>query len=362
MAPRKKTTKKEEAPERLIAHPREAQELLGQAEAEAQLVKAFESGRLPHAWLITGPRGIGKATLAHRFARFLLAEGARAGNGTLDVDLDAPSMRRAIGGSHTDLMVLEPESEGGEIKIEAARAVPEFLSLTPAEGKWRVVIVDPAEAMNRNAANALLKTLEEPPARAVLLLVSHNPGTLLPTIRSRCRVLKLKPLPASDFSQLLEIHAPQADSVTRNAYYRLADGSAGVALFLLEQEAISLYQALLELFPNEGKRPDWIRAHALADQLAARNDTRYFEAFGFVFSYFISGMIRLLETGEMAEMLHGEAEALSNVARLKTSAEWLAVWEAASRLMADTRRIHLDRKQVVLNIMASMQPGATLAA
>ena len=166
------------------------------------------SGRLPHAWLITGPRGIGKATLAFRFARFLFAR-RRRGAGF------SPQRRRASRhrpghpvsaasprGGHPDLLVVErsydPQAASGcapRSSSTTRATIARFLRLTPAEGGWRVVIVDGADAMNRNAANALLKILEEPPQRAVLLLVSDNPGRLLPTIRSRCRRLALQPLP-----------------------------------------------------------------------------------------------------------------------------------------------------------------------
>ena len=181
--------------------------LLGQAEAEASFLTAFNSGKLPHAWLICGPSGIGKATLAHRITRFVLTHGGPVAEGpglfgdalpaveptSLATDLESPICRRIIAGGHADFLHIqrsEDEKTGKlrkEITVNEVRAVGSFLSKTPAEGGWRVVVIDSADEMNANAANAVLKVLEEPPKRALLLLVSHNPGRLLPTIRSRCR-------------------------------------------------------------------------------------------------------------------------------------------------------------------------------
>lgn len=185
--------------------PRLTADLLGHEAAEREILETCASGRAAHAWLISGPRGIGKATLAFRFARFALAGGLEGGEGglfgalapaSLAMDPAHPVFRRVAAGSHGDLRVIErglAEGTGGrrrgEIVIGDVRDLGGFMRMTPSEGGWRVVIVDGAEDMNRNAANALLKGLEEPPGRALLLLVSHNPARLLPTIRSRCRRL-----------------------------------------------------------------------------------------------------------------------------------------------------------------------------
>ncbi len=175
--------------------PRENPNLIGHAPAEAAIRDALQGGRLHHAWLITGPEGVGKATLAYRFARALLA-----GASALDMPASAPVFRRVAAGTHADLLTIEREWDEKkkrlkkQIAAETARMIPPFLHLTPAEGGWRVVILDGAEDLNPQSANALLKVLEEPPARAVLMLVCSAPGRLLPTIRSRCRHLALAPL------------------------------------------------------------------------------------------------------------------------------------------------------------------------
>lgn len=355
-----KSKKKERATsDSQLRHPRDTLELIGQTETENQLLQALSSGRMPHAWLINGPKGIGKATLAYRFARYLLSDGTGA---TLDVDMAIPAVRRVQSQSHADIMVLE--SSGGDISVEEARELSEFLSFTPAEGRWRVVIIDSIDDMNRNAANAILKTLEEPPARAILLLISHNPGILLPTIRSRCRVLKLTPLSTSDFATIVRDHAPALDADMQQAYYRLSSGSPGLALFLIEQEALALYHALLEFFPLGKQTPDWLRAHAVADQMAGVSNAVRFEAMQHVLQYLFHQLIRtrLGERSQADDMLEGEGDVLRHIASFKTMQGWLDLWQESAIFLQDTRRIHLDRKQVLLNIISAMQPRGTLAA
>src|SRR5438034_3232668 len=205
--------------------PRANPDLVGHETAERELRRLEEAGRLPHALLLSGPRGIGKATLAFRFARFVLASGGGEGAlGALFGEADATGLaippdsgtfRRVASGGHADLLTVERAYDPrrrrlrSEIIVENTREIGTFLRLTPAEGGWRVVIVDGAEEMNRNAANALLKILEEPPRQALLMLVSHSPGRLLPTIRSRCRRFPLAPLALPLVRQLIERYRPE---------------------------------------------------------------------------------------------------------------------------------------------------------
>src|SRR6266436_8387390 len=190
--------------------PRANPELVGHDGAEQELRRLDEMGRLPHAILLSGPRGIGKATLAFRLARFLLAKNEeRSGTAAdgLAVDPESGVFRRVAAGGHADLLTIERAYDArrrrlrGEIVVEEAREITGFFRLTAAEEGWRIVVVDGAEEMNRNAASALLKILEEPPRRGLLLVVAHSPGRLLPTIRSRCRRLALRALAAEDVAR-----------------------------------------------------------------------------------------------------------------------------------------------------------------
>ena len=199
-------------------HPRETARLIGHGAAEAAFLSAFRQGRLHHGWLISGPKGVGKATLAWRMARFLLAtpedDGgmfAPAPPETLDIAEDHPVARRMRAMAEPRLVLLRrgPNDKGTAlsqvISVDEVRKVKSFFTLSAADGGRRVAIVDAADEMNTSAANALLKLLEEPPTGATLLLIAHQPNRLLPTIRSRCRTLRLQPLGPADLSQALTL-------------------------------------------------------------------------------------------------------------------------------------------------------------
>ncbi|MBV9239343.1 MAG: DNA polymerase III subunit delta', partial [Xanthobacteraceae bacterium] len=199
MSPRTSDNESDEAP-----HPRDAFALHGHAEAEHDMLQAYRGGRMPHAWLIGGSPGIGKATLAYRMARFVLAHpdptapDVQAAQ-TLAVAPEHPVARRITAQAHSDLLALERTvGDNGKLRTEIAvadvRRTIAFYGSTAGEGGWRICIVDSVDELNRFGTNALLKILEEPPARSLLFLLSHAPGQVLPTIRSRCRRLLLRPL------------------------------------------------------------------------------------------------------------------------------------------------------------------------
>lgn len=264
-------------------HPRDAARVFGQEAAERAFLDAFSAGRLPHAWLLTGPRGVGKATLAWRIARFLLTQPAEAGGGlfggdapspaSLDTDPAHPVLRRIAAGSEGRLFLLrrtwdaEKKRMRGEITVDDARALKSFFALSAPDGGWRVVIVDAAEDMNPNAANALLKMLEEPPAQTVMLLVSHAPARLLPTIRSRCRTLPCRVLSPAEVAQSLAQAGIEADDPLLLA--ELAGGSAGAAVGLILGDGPGLYARIVGLYADA---PQIDRAAALkiADAAGAR--------------------------------------------------------------------------------------------
>jgi DNA polymerase-3 subunit delta' len=257
-------------------HPRETVRLFGQDAAQSDFLQAYASDRLHHGWLITGPRGVGKATLAWQIARFLLATppavddglfGAPVPPGDLTIPVDHPVARRLLAGSESGLFALRrPYDEKAkrlkaQITVDEVRRLKNFFALSSADGGRRVVIVDTADDMNVNAANAILKLLEEPPARTTLLLVSHQPSRLLPTIRSRCRELRLAPLSAEDMALALaaaEIPTQDADPAALAA---LSGGSVGEAVRLIQQDGLKLYADIVKLLST---LPDLSRPHAIA--------------------------------------------------------------------------------------------------
>jgi DNA polymerase-3 subunit delta' len=334
-----------------IVTPRANPLLLGQEAGEAALAQASRSGRLPHAWLIAGTRGIGKATLAYRFARFVLAEGRGEGGGIALPQTHAV-FRRVASGGHSDFRALEreinPKTEKlrSEIVIDQVRALGGFLRLTPSESAWRIAIIDSADELNPNAANALLKLLEEPPARALLLLVSHAPGRLLPTIRSRCRRLALAPLSDPAMEQLLERYAPSLGGNERATVLRLADGSIGRALELAAGDGLAIYgrlSTLLRALPET----DVPALHAMADKFGGAAGEPAFRIATELLLRWLERMIRGAASGVTPpEVVPGEAGAMKRLAAAARLDRWLELWEKTARLFAGAEELNLDRKQV----------------
>src|ERR1700742_1546875 len=247
-----------------VPHPRETNDLFGHHEAETALLGAYRSGRIPHAWLIGGAQGIGKATLAYRMARFVLSHGNPGSDDvsraeTLQVDPSDPVARHVAAGAHGGLLTLERTlNDKGVMRtvitVDETRETISFFGSTAAVEGWRVCIVDTVDELNANAANALLKVLEEPPRQSLFLLVSHAPARVLPTIQSRCRKLPLRPLASGDV-----IHAaaeaaqlPVDDPALAEAA-AAAEGSVARMLTLLGGDALKLHQrtaALLDALPR----------------------------------------------------------------------------------------------------------------
>jgi DNA polymerase-3 subunit delta' len=380
------------APEAVPA-PRANPYLAGHEAAEAALLEAHGQGRLPHALILGGPRGIGKATLAFRLARYLLAQGtagpdlfAAAPPSTLAVAEDNPVFSRVAAGGHADLLTIErginpnkwkkrdppPDAEArkrvlrDEIVVDDTREVANFLRLTPAEGGWRIVIVDSADDMNRNAANALLKILEEPPRRSLLLLVSHAPGRLLPTIRSRCRNLALKPLPEAEIVRLIGRYRPDIADGDARALARLAPGSIGRALDLAASGGLDLYRALLKLL-NPLPELDAAALHALADKLARAEAEDSYRTVTELLTQWLARMIRTaaVQNGDggadahgEGEIVRGEREGMRRLAARRSLDQWVEVWENITRLFAQADGLNLDRKQVVLGAFLALEGAA----
>jgi len=352
--------------------PRANAELVGHEAGEGALLAAALSGRLAHAWLITGPCGIGKATLAFRFARFLLGHRG-AGDGSpadLGVAAGSPVFRRVASGGHADLLTIERgfddrrERLRKEIVVDDVRAVGAFLAQTPAEGGWRIVVVDKADALNRNAANALLKVLEEPPEKALLLLVSDAPGRLLPTIRSRCRRLALQPLPEATVGELLGRYRPDLDEAERRGLAALAEGSIGTALAMADAGAARLQGELRRLFLSLPAL-DPAGVHKLCDGLLKQGDDA-FAVTSDLIRWWLARLLRAAaEGGEEAPGGQGaglgagqdaaDAGALAAVSRAAPLDRWLEVWDKTTRLLAVVDSANLDRKQVLLSIFLDIE-------
>jgi DNA polymerase-3 subunit delta' len=335
------------------ADPRENPDLAGHEAAEQQLARSFRSGRMHHAWLVTGPRGIGKATLAFRLARWVLARGAERGGegGSLHVDAAHPVFRMVASGGHPDLRVLQRtvnEKTGklrSEVSIEQAREAIAFLHLTPALGGWRVVVIDAVDNLSAAASNALLKALEEPPPRGLFLLVNHAISGALPTIRSRCQRLVLQPLAEEAVAAIVGRAAPALPEDERRALARLADGSPGRALALAAAGGLALLREIEALL---GKLPqlDPAALDRLADKTARAGEEAV-------------GALRDLLLWWLAERVKAGAGAGS--ARPAGLDRWAAVWENTARLFERAEAASLDRKQALLEIFYDIQSTARAA-
>lgn len=366
---------KGEREEEGTAHPppRLNPDLAGHGAAEASLLEAHRSGRLPHAWLFTGPKGVGKATLAHRFARFLLADGAASAAASLFGDAPAPATTlrlepnhpvfvRAAVGSHADFRTLEravnPKTGKlrSEIVIDDAREIIDFMHLTPAESSRRVVIVDCADDMNRNAANALLKVLEEPPPRAILILVSHSPARLLPTIRSRCRKLALQPLPDSEVREGLAKYHPGLRAEEGEGIARLAEGSLGRALEIAEHGGLDLYRDLVTLLGTL-PRLDFKALQQFAGTAAGDGDS--FDLAASLLRGWHARLLKGAATGAFpAGLVEGETALMRRLAGAASLDRWFEVWDKNDRLFRRADSANLDHRQVLLNAFLAFETAA----
>ncbi|WP_044561441.1 DNA polymerase III subunit delta' [Azospirillum sp. B4] len=354
-------------------------DLMGHAAAEQTLLKAATGGRLHHAWLIGGPPGIGKATLAYRFARFLLSGGAeQQGDGlfgapppptSLYVSPENPIARRVAAGAHGDLLTIQRTWDEKrkrfkrDLPVEEVRRIAPFLRLTAAEGGWRIVVVDGADQMNPSGQNAILKILEEPPPRALILLVADNPGALLPTIRSRTRTLMLDPLPTTTVRSLVNRIMPELEMGDAAALTTLADGSIGRGLDLAAAGGLDLYRVLLGVLDTL-PRLDLAAAHALADQVARAGQDTVWETTTDLLLWWLARFNRSLARGiPAAEIVEGEAalmERLSFAARRDRALDrWMEVWDNVNRLFAKAEGANLDRKQVMLSALRTIEAAAS---
>ena len=330
-----------------VRHPRETTVLFGHQDPEAALLSAFRSGRIPHAWLISGAQGIGKATLAYRMARFVLAHRDPLGPEvkhaqTLQVEPSDPVASRIAAGAHGGLLALQRGANDRGvmrtvITVEETRETIAFFGSTAAADGWRVCIVDTVDELNPNAANALLKILEEPPQQSLFLLVSHAPARALPTILSRCRKLPLRPLATDDViraaSKAADI-APDDPALAEAA--DASEGSVSRALTLLGGDALKLQQrtaALLATLPQVDPR----ELHALGEALGTSDRV--------ALAAFIDGIDRWI--GE--KLRTGDVNA--NLARLARLAE---VWEKIVRAARDTESYNLERKPLVFSVFGML--------
>ncbi|GER08183.1 DNA polymerase III subunit delta' [Iodidimonas muriae] len=369
--------------------PRLTEHLVGHEQAERAFLDAFASRRMHHAWLITGPKGVGKATLAWRIARYLLRESQKqTGQAqqqamgpslfgddepikesqepaqSLEMAAEDPLFQRIAKGGHGNLMCIErgwderKKQWRGDILVDDVRKVQALFGRTASEDGWRVCIVDSADELNRNAANALLKILEEPPEKGLLLLVAHAPGRLLPTIRSRCRKVALQPLPDTGVEAVLQKAFPDMDPSDSLALARLAQGAPGRAVSLAQGKGLVHYRdlvALLKTMPGISI-PD---AYKFAGRFALKSADADYKTVTALLLMWVETMVRAAGIGETAlEIVEGEAAIRQRFISALGLDRWVELWEKMGRLIMRADAVHLDRKQVLISLLMMLDDAA----
>jgi DNA polymerase-3 subunit delta' len=328
-------------------HPRRRTDLKGHQATEELLLRQYTSGRMHHGWLLAGPRGIGKATIAYRLARFLLAHPdpkAAASSTSLFVPAEAPVAHRIAARGHADLFILEraydakAERLKTEIAVDDVRRASGFFARTAGEGGWRICIVDAAEDLNTESANALLKILEEPPSNSLFILVSHQPGRLLATIRSRCLRLDLAPLSETDAISVLEGMAEQGPEDIKRAAL-LSRGSPGRALELLNSQGAKFFDLLRQMM-SRSHTIDIPSKISIADGLQGRDMGEDFMIFSELLLAHVADLAR-------QSALTGQRTSLARA------------HEEIGQTLRQATALNLDRRQTVLDMLGLL--GSTKA-
>jgi DNA polymerase-3 subunit delta' len=353
-------------------HPRATSVLLGQGSAEATFLQAFNTGRLHHGWLITGPRGVGKATLAWRLARFLLASPEDDGGmfaapppETLDIPDNHPVARRIAALSEPRLFLLRRAYDEKKAKLQDVISVDEvrkmksFFTLSAADGGRRVAIIDAVDEMNPAAANALLKLLEEPPKSVTMFLISHQPARLLPTIRSRCRELRLGPLSAQDLSDALTMAGGEVMPDDRIALAELAGGSVGEAFRMTNLEGLALYARLVKLMATL-PRLDRVQALAFAEAGAGRGAEAQFDLIVTLLDLFLARLARAGTCGTTPpEAAPGEAALIARLAPNPWAArEWASLAQTLGLRARRGKAVNLDPAALLMDMLLQIDEAA----
>lgn len=349
--------------------PRFCRELVGQEKAVAHFLRNLAEGKLHHACLLSGPKGVGKASFAHLAARFMLQTPDPVGAARRAARLEVPRAEELPGrqleqGSHPDLMIVTRPWDAAKgrfkqaISVEEIRSVRSFFNLSAGMGGWRICIIDAADDMTANAANALLKTLEEPPSNSLFLLISHQPGRLLDTIRSRCMKIAFQPLQTAEIQKFLSTcGAGGGDGRSFAAIAHLSGGSIGRALRIHDTNALDVYSGMVKLlrqYPSIGT----VELHEFAERLSRRNAEHLFEDWAGFFLHWVRQLVRFAAAGDRpAAVFEGEDAAFAAMSGDKPLEAWVDVWEKVSELVGNARRLNLDRRQTVLEGFRLLQTG-----
>lgn len=356
-----------------LPQPRFAEKVHGFDSIEKTLLDLSQSGRMPHAMIFAGLQGIGKSTMAFRFAKFLLSKKEDSGtslfgdapsaSSSLASNPEDQSTRLILSGGHPDLMVIERKFEEDkgkykDIDVEQAREIPSFLRLTPFMGGWRIVIVDDADTMTRAAQNAILKTLEEPPANALIILIAHRPGMLIPTIRSRCRMIEFPTPDRNDFEALVKQAMPGTSPQDIVALYNISGGSVGTSLRLMQEGALkSLHQftSLVESWPDL----NWTQIHLMGELLNSKGQDAALQGFQEILLWSCEQLTRARAKGGLdalpAPLNSGPFPKMLGHYSLE---QWSRICDDLKIHLATVKYGSLDRRQAVFGAFSILQGKA----
>ena len=352
------------------AHPRLTQTLYGHSNAEHDFLEAYNSDRLHHAWMVTGPKGIGKATLAWKIAKFVLSQPEDTGMfqdekpNTLTTDPEHPVARRinALGEPNLYLARRPWDEKAKRLKtavtVEEIRKLKSFFTLSAADGGWRVAIIDSADELNTAASNALLKVLEEPPKKVLLILICHQPSRLLPTIRSRCRTLRCDKLGSDDLRNALEQSEFEITGDARSISV-LADGSVGDSIELLTNNGVALYQSIVQVI--NGSSIDRDAALKIANACVGKTAQDRYALTIRLIHLFISRLAKfgVHQPDTFSEAANGEAQVLSKLSpNIVAAQNWAQLSQVLTTRVTHANAVNLDPSSVILDMFLKIEETA----
>ncbi|MDA8799797.1 DNA polymerase III subunit delta' [Amylibacter sp.] len=349
-------------------HPRHTQIIYGHHSPQLDFLDAYKTERLHHAWMITGSRGIGKATLGYKIAKFILSQNQSISDinqdlkDTLDIQSDHPVSKRINALGEPNLYLVRRlwdeklKKFKQNITVDEIRKLKNFFSMSAADGGWRVAIIDAADEMNNAAANALLKILEEPPKKVLILLISHQPLQLMPTIRSRCRSLKCNNLSSEDLANALE-QLDIEQSQDKEQINILANGSVGSSVELISNNGIEIYNSIVQLakqIPQINRQS----IQSLADSCAGKNTAERYEITLRLFMLFISRLAKFgaLQKNENNATLSIESKVFHELAPdTKSARKWADFSQIISERTSHARAVNLDPSMVILDMLLQFE-------